>query len=962
MKKTSLAFICIPSAFFASGVASLLYETLWVKTLTIVFGHTALAVAGVLCAYMAGLCIGSLIGGRFADKLSPRSLLILFIALEIGTAVTGLLSHSLLLATQRFIVQAGALHGPLWAQTSLWFAVSFFFLAIPATLMGATLPLLVQWANRDYALSILYGANLAGAVCGTVLAGFWCVPALGITGTFVAAALCNVFAAGIASFASLVAPGNAPPPGRQPQEASSPASSFPAPALYAMIVIAGAAAMVCEVAWARAFALILGSSTYSFSLMLLIFLAGLALGSIGFGLFRLVFTPTIEGFSCALALLAVLLLAYLPVTNILPFLFVKLFPLALEGKLFLHLVQLLLCASIILAPASLMGMLFPWAAALARPAGRPDSRRGSSAGTVYALSTIGNIIGSAVTGLVLLPLAGAERSLLVAVILYTAASLIGIVAAPLRRTKAATAASLLLISLIASGIVFRPPWDPYLFSSGAFLYAPEYFHLKTFREFKEHLHQPAIIFHQDGLSSTVTVFESPWGERFLRVNGKTDASSGNDMSTQLLLSYLPVLYHQGNPKTALVIGLGSGVTAGALVASGSIDSITCVEIEPALSRAAAFFSDVNHGILNDPRFHLLTGDARQHLASTKKQYDLIVSEPSNPWIEGVASLFTKEAFHSARERLSPGGVFCQWFHSYAMKESDFRMIVQTFVAVFPHAVLLTTTENDFLLLGTNAPWRIDYRNAEKLFNANETAKKDLSLIGLHHPFALLSTTFLLQDKELRGYASGAPLHCDDRPVLEYSAPYYLYKDEKNAIASSILSSKVSFLPEGIEGLDMTGRERETLYNISGEAFLRLQQLRQAEQAIREASKLSDKNARTWTNLGRIHFLKENLPSAETAFRKALAADPGYALAWFHLGMLSLYQGREKEGLLSLEKGLELSPGDPMGSLHAGRLYMKLGRTADAKKLFTGALARPVASAELRSALTSLLGNLDAPQR
>ncbi|MFH1369414.1 MAG: fused MFS/spermidine synthase [Elusimicrobiota bacterium] len=965
MNSGLIAFIAVLSAFFLSGFSALVYETLWVRILSLVFGNTTTAVSAVLSAFMAGLSLGSVWGGRFSDSFSKEKLLPLFILAEVLTAAAACLSLPVIHLSQSLVLKAGILNIPLVAQSAAWFAVSFPILAVPAFFMGATLPILTRWSSfltssgkPERFLNIFYGINTLGGVAGVAVAGFFAIPLIGITKTFLLAGCFNLASAGIVFLASRpdmrsLASAAIPDTPAEPERTNAISMKyFPA----AILFITGTAAMICEVAWSRAFALVLGSSTYSFTIMLLTVLLGLASGSIAFGFLRKFTAANTRGLAFLLAFTSAALLLYLPTINFLPYFFVRLFPFAFQQDILIRLVQFILCFSYVFLPSFLMGMIFPWAVSAAEPG---KSSIGADTGFYYGANTVGNIAGSAAAGLLIMPLIGIEKTLLLAVILYAAASIAALFMARGMNKRVRLVVSACFALIIISGIALRPKWDPYIMNSGAFLYAPEYSGAKGFREFILQTRTNRLLYVKDGISSTIAAFEAPWGERFLRVNGKTDASTAGDVPAQLLTAYLPYLLHPGKPAaTAMIIGMGSGMTAGALAVADSIDSVFCAEIEPAVLKTLPLFSGFNHNLQFNPKLRVVIADARHYLSAVKTKYDIIASEPSNPWIAGVSSLFTRESFELCRKRLNPGGIYCQWFHIYSMSEDDFKMVMNTFASAFPHVMLMAASNTDLMMLGSDSPWNIDYEKISNIFRDNQLLKGDMALIGLNHPFTFIANTFMLNDAEFRKYCEGAPLHFDDRPTLEFSAPNYLRRNEIGKIFSGILEAKKAMLPEGITGFEPAAKDWELLYNLSGEGFMRSKYIDRAEAAFQEALKYNPSSARTLTNLGRINSLQFNHLKAEELLRKALKIDPDYAIAWFHLGMLYIDQGMEDKGLECLEKGLDISPFDPMGCLQVSKIYSGRGKNGAAQKLLKRALTAPIANRDVRVSLIYMLQYLE----
>ena len=313
-----------------------------------------------------------------------------------------------------------------------------------------------------------------------------------------------------------------------------------------------------------------------------------------------------------------------------------------------------------------------------------------------------------------------------------------------------------------------PHWDPKLMTSGAAVYAEMFVKggsdaLRRFSEGRE------LLFYDEGISTTVAVVRDPGGTT-LTVNGKGDASNDTDMPTQLLLGHLGALLAP-DARRALVIGLASGVTAGA-IAQHPLEAIDVAELEPAMRQASRFFADENRGVLADPRLRVLDGDGRSILATAPRPYDLIVSEPSNPWIAGVAGLFTLDFYRAARDRLAPRGVFVQWLQNYSIFARDMQMVVRTFQEVFPHVSIWAASPNDFLLIATPETLALDMGDIERRVAASPGLERDFTRFGWHGENLVFR--FFLGEEDARRYAAGAPLNTDDRPRLEFSAPLALY--------------------------------------------------------------------------------------------------------------------------------------------------------------------------------------------
>ena len=290
-----------------------------------------------------------------------------------------------------------------------------------------------------------------------------------------------------------------------------------------------------------------------------------------------------------------------------------------------------------------------------------------------------------------------------------------------------------------------------------------------------------ILFYKEGMHTTVTTELAIDGNIFLRVNGKTDASLALDMRTQLLSGYLPMFFSK-NPENVLVVGQGSGVTLGA-VEQFPARSIDLVEISPAVIEGSRFFDPFNHNALDDPRVRVILEDGRNHITLTEKKYDVIISEPSNPWISGIGALFTRDFYELANSRLKPDGIMCIWMHTNMSPES-FKSISRAFLSVFPNVTMWESiVGDDYLLIGSQQPYYLPYEKVKRLLE-NPASGRELKRLGISSVRDLMGLLIMNQD-ELKKFSEGAPIHTDDNSLLEFGAPEYIYKDERQVIVRQI---------------------------------------------------------------------------------------------------------------------------------------------------------------------------------
>lgn len=713
--------------FFLSGAAGLVYEVVWIRWAGTVLGNTTAAIGVVLAVFLGGLGAGAAIAGRVASAWEARKLLRAYAAIEAAVAVTAPLVPFAFRAMEPLVALG-------WETPAVPAAVVALSMLPPAMAMGMTLPILARWltlqrgdAGRQVALA--YGLNTLGGVAGVLVAGFALIPNAGLTATTLAAAAANAIVAIVAW--TLAAPG-------EPREATEPPVARVA--CFAALVF-GAAALVYEVAWTRALILSIGTSVQAFTVILAAFILGLGLGG---ALAAGVRGDARFGLALQQGAVAVAVLAIHPLMGGLPQHLLPLTDALQDRPDGLLAMRATVAGLLVLAPATLMGVGFPLACRL------------GPVGSVYAWNTAGAIAGSLAASFLLIPAIGPDRAIVAAACLNLA------LCALLLRRKAS-----LVPALAIAGALLVPRWDTAMLASGVYLYAPHYqAAVDEGAGTREALTGATRLLDSTwDAHGLVSVHEYPDGERHLRINGKTDAATGgSDMITQLMLGHVPMLTAP-EPRSVLVIGFGSGLTLGA-VQRHPAERTACVELLPGVIGMAPYFRDSNGDATADPRLRLRVADGRQLLRYDAAVYDVIVSEPSNLWIRGMATLFTTEAFASARARLSPGGVMVQWVHAYRLPADDFRMLLRTFFAVFERGeVWETTTLGDYLLVGRLDPQPPDYAGFVERY---ASAAADLRRAAVRDADEALS--FLLMDADAaREFAGEGPVLTDDFCPIEFTA-------------------------------------------------------------------------------------------------------------------------------------------------------------------------------------------------
>lgn len=776
---------------FASGTAALVYQVLWIRQLSLVVGVDVYAVSLGVGAFFAGLAAGGWIFGRWADRAAQPWRL--YALLELAAGFLGLAVTLALGAVALPFVWLEARIGPLaWLLPLL-------LVALPATLLGGSLPVLMRalrpmLAQRAWAGGRLYAANTLGAIAGTLLAAFWFIPWFGLRGSALTAALLNVLVAAAAwMLAARAEPepvAGAAPAARGSQDASQQARHARlAVALYA---VAGGLALGYEVVWSQAIVQFISTRSVAFAIVLATYLLGLMLGSawIARRADRLgdpwgVFAVLISA-AGALALLEVALLGdWLVHLQSLASQWTR----GATGSLLVAMCARFATAAlcIVFLPTLLLGAAFPVALRLVAGAGGV----GREVGTVLALNTLGGIAGTVLAGFVLVPWMGLVRTLAV---LAVAASALGLVAV-----------------LCGPGVRVVPRWGVAALAgfvvAGATLAPPD-----RLARLLAQSRGGELAAYEESRGATVAVVAQRAGQnRFNRLYIQGVSNSGDAMTSlryMRLQALLPLIVHGGEPRSALVIGLGTGITGGALLAYPGLQERVVAELLPAVVRAASNFRG-NYGLTNDPRMQIRVRDGRRELLQGQEQYDLITLEPPPPSAAGVVNLYSSDFYRLAAARLQPGGMVAQWLPLPTQNDEDTRSLVQSFLAVFPHASLWTTELHEMMLVGSMQPMVLDASRIAARMAPPEVAKA-LGEVGVDSPAALLAT-WVGDRAMLARYAGDAPPVTDDRPRIEYAR--WVRREEFPQVLNTLLTSRTEPPLQGANPtlVDAIDRERQLLY-------------------------------------------------------------------------------------------------------------------------------------------------------
>lgn len=757
--------------FLVSGATSLLLEVAWSKELSYVLGNTLYAVSTVVAAFMAGLGIGSVLASRRADTFANPVRTYALLQLAIAASGIGLI-HLLRGTDPLFALLYRALAATPGAFLLMRFAVVFLLLLLPTTLMGMTLPVIIGAFSRrertyDKLAGLLYGVNTVGGVSGTLLGGFLILPGLGLWKSCLLAGLLD---AGVALIAltlarriGAISDSRASAGTRTgPTRPGWTGAQWWIASLYG---ISGLVALLLEVAWFRLLSLTLGPSVYAFAAMLGVYLAGIGLGSACFA--SAVARARWSGLRIMVgleSLLGVVSLAQLLLYNALPGLFTQVFRSAVGslGTGGFAPAFLLVSALVVFLPCLIMGALFPAAVRAVREAGRELTPEGH-VGRLYMLNTAGGIAGSLLTGFWLIPAIGVWSTLILAGLASIAIGGLLFLRAPAIPSPLRAG---YLTGTIATGVILAvvaPAWDVQLYNLGLYqqAYGPG-------DPVSRDPRAEEMIYFRDGINAPVAVYRTT-GNVTLYVSGKPDASMGGpDLFTQLLNGHLPVSFC-AHPRRVAMIGYGSGMTAAGILAHPEVEHLDVIEIEQAVLDASPYFAPINGNPERDRRTRLLLEDGRIHLKYANQAYDVIASEPSNPWMAGIANLFTTDFYRSVRSSLTPGGIFAQWIQEYDISEGTFRAILAGLQDAFPHVVLFRTAPGDFMAMASDQPisipWEV-FRSRFERASVGDTYRR----IGIRNPLQL---GFFLQGPEaaLRDLTrSTRRRNTDDNVWLEYRLP------------------------------------------------------------------------------------------------------------------------------------------------------------------------------------------------
>ncbi|MEK6591025.1 MAG: fused MFS/spermidine synthase [Nitrospinota bacterium] len=895
--------------FFTSGISGLIYEIVWTRVFTLIFGNTTYAISTVLTAFMTGLAAGSFIFGRIVDK--NKSPLMLYALIEISIGISALVVPLSFTVIENFYTSfLGDMDPASLFSTIMRFSISFLLLSIPATLMGGTLPVLSKYfiqrlEELGWNIGIIYAVNTFGAVIGCFVTGYILIAKIGVRNTTYLAVFMNIVI-GLIAMAIAIKSNQRSAVGSQQLEDKRqklkvkskiqhpttryrgyPESKTPkllnpsTPQLLMLFFfgISGFTSLAYEILWTRAFSLTFYSTVYLFSNILTVFLLGIAIGS-------LVFIKFLEGRRDVDLLrifgIVEFLIGMCALSSILFFQWLP-FNINSIGSLFGEMtwqknivIIFVINVCVMIFPTILMGLTFPL---MGRFYTDNLMLLGRSIGSVYSVNTIGSIFGSFSAGFLIIPYLGIQNGILFLSFINLIIGIIIISMSPSRVNGlkwVGSASALILIVIIGKVAIADIDIGLGYDLNGN------------------------IIFHKEDISGTVKVVEDRNNYfRTLTVNNYSLATSGD---VAVRFGHIPLLLHD-NPEDVLVISLGSGITLGA-VGQHPVKNIECVEIVPGVVEASMLFERENHNILKDPRVRLTMWDGRNYVLTTRRRYDVIISDLFQPDSAGTGNLYSKEHYQNCKDRLKKGGFMAQWLPLYQLSLEDLKVIMATFHDVFPHVTVwygdINIIKPTLLLLGSDVSLKIDI---EKLQDKMKRKGVISDLIERDNGKAFMSF-FIMDEKGVARFIEGAGLNTDDKPYIEFSAPKYIWRRSESAVQNFRELSKFRELPASI--LSTQHSALSTYFKGRGHII---------QGRIYHFEGLFDRETDEYR-------LAEN----ENPF------DPYLGFAYFDLGYEYYMKGMYKDALAILERSRAINRDLKETQFYLAKSYYKLGMKSEYEEM------------------------------
>lgn len=919
--------------FFFSGFAALIYQLVWFRHLGLIFGNTVHAAATVIAAFMLGLAIGAKAAGRYAQRL--RRPIHAFALLEVLIALYALclpVLFKVILGIYRWGYQN--ISDAMWFVTPLRFVLAMLILAVPTILMGATLPVLAQGLLRarehfGRRLGWLYGINTLGAVAGVLASGFILVPALGLAATNGVAIGIDLAVAAGALAVARTWKGAAVKEAEEELPAAGP-TNLPVRARCILLAVAasGFLSLAFEVVWFRTLVLIFGSTTYSFSAMLAVFLLGIALGS-------LILSWLADRMKVALLVFAITEVG-IGIYSVWSFYQFDAQPYFLLNYLIEHdftwgamiAAKFRIAFFFLFVPTLLFGVDIPIAARAFREYA-PNAPR--TIGDVYMWNTIGAVLGSVLAGFFLLPRIGMLNSL---TLLACLTAVLGIFLAVLQKGFKPLRAAVVLAALAAIAVVMvmPPQWSRKLLAAGP--YFTPWKHVQGGEIILDgKLESERLVYFEEGITATVAATRQD-DERLLYISdGKVEAdTSERSMMLQRMMGHLPMLFHP-DPQRAVNIGLGAGVTFGAL-SCYPLDVLEVVEIEPGAVGVAGVWAPYNDAVLQHPDARVIINDGRNYLLCTTGRYDVITSDPFEPVHSGANNLYTVEHFRTARQRLTEDGIMCQYLPLYELSAEDYSSILASFLTVFPDTLLFYTGD-DTILLGFNGAVDVDARRVEKKFSI-PAVRESLAGVGIDDPADIFG--MFVGDLTGSGLAESQRLNTDNHPYVEFSAPRHALHLTSDINQKVLLDHATPVPVHIVEELDtnnivLVERNREALLHclrsnvlrVSGDMEGAFELLKRAYQTAPGNAVIRNQLADLLSSSADELYRQGRRQEAINQYQMVLQLRPDAFWALFKMTEMAMLGGRTDIAGQLVERALESYPDSGIMAALNGKYQFSMGR-------------------------------------
>ncbi|MDZ8117922.1 fused MFS/spermidine synthase [Pontiella agarivorans] len=930
-----MKIICL--LFYFSGIAALTYEVLWVRHLGHIFGNTVYAATTVMMTYMVGLALGSHFSGKWAGKIKRP--VRMFGLLEVATAVYALcvpLIFQLIQAVYRFV--AVNVSDSLAVLTVVRVVLALVLLLIPTAMMGATLPVLskgflTRVERFGSRLGLLYGVNTLGAVSGVLLGGFVFIPKLGMTGA-------NILAVCLDATVGLVAICLSRTMDKSPEIAEAikleakrtvDTSKRGAEANWLLVAIgaSGFLSLAFEVVWFRALILVFGSTTYSFSAMLGVFLIGLSVGAMLISRFADRSANPARIFGFAAMLTGVYSLVSLGWFTLMPeFLLENLMLKGTPGWGRMIGLKFVITLIFLFVPTILFGASFTAAVKAIRGAMNSSPR---AVGEATMFNTIGAALGAAFGGFVLLPNLGMQVSLTVLAFLILGVGLALCLTTGKGRITQVVSISL-AVAMVAFFIIKPPVWDKKVIASGPY-FGPWNYISNGKVTIREQLSGHRQLYYNEGITSTISVVKDSNEDLMYCSQGKVEAdTSERSMMLQRMMGHLPMLFHP-DPQRAVNIGLGAGVTFGA-VSCYPAEHLEVVEFEPSVVNIARVWGERNHNVIDKPNVKVTINDGRNHLFVGGEPYDVITSDPFEPVMAGAANLYTVDFFKLAKSRLAEGGIMAQYLPLYELSYEDYSMIMRSFGEVFPDA-LVFFTGFDSIMLGGKGDVALKLPVAKEKFEIPEV-RQSLADVGFTKPEMLLSMYVARLSDDVHLFKEGK-LNTDNHPYVEFSAPkstFHYTPDENQQTLLENYSPMPDFLLKSLTDEQkkiVTDSHEAMRMTLEANLFRAKDDYKNNIQLLMKAAELAPENPVVANELGSSLLISAasvaaggHLQQAILQYELVLKYKPDEFLAYYKLAELGMQVQDYVRVQKYVNEGLRKFPGAPMLMGLRGRIKGTFG--------------------------------------